>query len=60
MYKNVLEHIDGIEIFPLISLVVFFVFFLAITIWALKADKAYLKKMSNLPFESSSMRGGLK
>ncbi len=25
MYKNVLEHINGIEIFPLISLIVFFI-----------------------------------
>jgi cytochrome c oxidase cbb3-type subunit IV len=60
MYKNVLENINGIEVFPLISLVVFFIFFTVIVIWALKADKSYLNKMSKLPLEENTAAGGSK
>ena len=51
MYKNVLESIGGIEIFPLISLIIFFLFFVFMIIWLFKVDKSYFKKMSNLPLE---------
>jgi hypothetical protein len=60
LYKNVLEHIEGVEVFPLISLVVFFLFFTVIIIWTIKADITYMKKMANLPLEENSNNGGVK
>lgn len=65
MYKNVLENIGGIEIYPLISLIIFFFFFVFIIIWLFKLDKSYLNKMSGLPLEDSinnysDNAGGLK
>ena len=54
MYRNVLEHINGIEIYPLVSLIVFFIFFVLILIWVLKSDKKHLEKMANLPLENSN------
>jgi len=54
MHKNVLESISGIEIYPLISLVIFFAFFIIIIIWLFKVDKLYLEKMSRLPLEDTN------
>lgn len=51
MYKNVLEGINGVDIYPVISLVIFFLFFLGVLIWVLKVDKSYISKMGNLPLE---------
>ncbi len=52
MIKEYLQSIDGVSIYPIISLLIFFVFFAVIIIWMFKVDKNYLKKMSNLPLET--------
>lgn len=49
MYKNVLQAIDGIEVYPLISFTIFFVFFLGLLVYVLVLDKKHVKLMSNLP-----------
>jgi cytochrome c oxidase cbb3-type subunit IV len=54
MYKNVLQAIEGVEIFPLISLVIFFVFFMLVVLWFVKADPQHLKKMAGLPLDPAS------
>jgi hypothetical protein len=53
-FINYLESISGIEIYPMISLSVFFVFFLVLTIWALTANKEHITEMKNIPFEKSN------
>lgn len=52
MYKNVLQSIDNIQIWPVISFVIFFVFFLCLLLWVFTADKKLINKMKNLPIES--------
>jgi cytochrome c oxidase cbb3-type subunit 4 len=52
MYKEVLQSIEGIGIYPIISMIVFVVFFAIVLVWYFKADKKYLKKMSNLPLDN--------
>ncbi len=56
MIRNYLQSIEGIELYPLISLAVFVIFFIAVFIWILKVDKNYIKKMENLPLESENNR----
>ena len=51
MYKEVLQSIEGVGIFPIISMIVFAAFFTVVIIWYFKADKKYLNKMSNLPLD---------
>lgn len=51
MYKDILRDIDNIAIWPTISIVIFFLFFLILIWWVLKADKNFITKMSNKPFE---------
>jgi len=51
--KGPLESIDGVEIYPIISLLIFFVFFAALFWWVITAKKDYIKTVSNLPLEAS-------
>ena len=53
MLKSVLESIEGIDIFPIISLVVFALVFCAMLIWVFKLDKKTVTKMKNLPLEDN-------
>jgi Ca2+/Na+ antiporter len=52
MYKDILQSIEGISVYPIISLIVFVLFFVVILIWMIKVDKKYINKMENLPFEN--------
>ena len=52
--KNHLESITGIEIYPLISLFIFFVFFVVLFWWVITAKKEYIKTVSNLPLENQN------
>jgi Ca2+/Na+ antiporter len=52
MYKDILQSIEGISVYPIISLIVFVLFFAVILIWMIKVDKKYINKMENLPFEN--------
>lgn len=54
MYKNVLQSIQGIEIYPVISLIIFVLFFIMMFIWLWKMDKSYIKEMEALPLENNS------
>lgn len=49
--KGPLESIDGVGIYPLISLLIFFIFFVALFWWVITAKKEYINKVSNLPLE---------
>jgi len=50
-FINYLESIAGVEIYPMISLSLFFLFFLALSIWALTVNKEHIDEMKNIPFE---------
>ena len=54
MYKNVLQAIDGIEIYPLISFTIFFVFFLGLIVYVILMDKKYVKAMSAIACETET------
>ena len=48
---NTLEQIGGVEIFPIISLLIFFVLFSAVTYLVLTSKKEYIEEMKNLPLD---------
>ena len=58
MFKYLFDSMAGVEIFPIISLILFFGLFIGIVIWAIRADKNYLKKMEELPLDVSNNNGG--
>lgn len=49
--KHTMETIDGIAIFPIISFVIFFSFFVGLLIWVSRTDKSYIKHAEELPFK---------
>ena len=51
MFKHYFERIQNVELWPIISLVIFFLFFLALTLWAFRVDKRYINKMKKMPLE---------
>lgn len=54
MLKYIKQHlasISGIEIYPIISFLIFFLFFVGAAMLIMKADKKHIEKMSNLPLE---------
>lgn len=49
--KHNMESISGVEIFPIISLLIFFVFFLVLYTWVFTYKKEKIAEMSNIPFD---------
>lgn len=50
-FINYLTSIAGVEIFPLISLLIFFAFFIALGVYLMKADKTRIQYLEALPFD---------
>lgn len=48
--KHNMETISGIEIFPIISLLIFFTFFVGLFIWVFTYKKERITELSNIPF----------
>lgn len=55
MYKNVLQSIDNIAIWPVISFVIFFLFFICLLWWVFTTKKTFIDKMKSLPLENSGL-----
>jgi cytochrome c oxidase cbb3-type subunit III len=55
-FRNYLETISGIGIFPLISLIIFFVFFISLLIYVLRIDKKTIDRMSNIPLNDGIVK----
>lgn len=53
--KHHMETIGGIEIFPLISFLVFFAFFIAMIAWLVFCNKEEMNKVSHLPLEKNPL-----
>jgi hypothetical protein len=52
--KHNMETIIGIEIFPLISFIIFFAFFVGLLIYVARLSKPYIDKVGGLPLEDES------
>jgi len=52
--KGHMESITGIEIYPLISLLIFFIFFVTLFYWVFTAKKDYITKVSNIPLDNQN------
>lgn len=50
--KNYMVTIDGIEVYPIISLSIFFVFFVLLFWWVFTAKKEYINKVSRFPLDN--------
>lgn len=51
-FINYLESIAGVGLFPMISLSIFFTFFIILTIWVFKVSKERILEMKNIPLDN--------
>jgi cytochrome c oxidase cbb3-type subunit IV len=49
--KHNLETIAGIEIYPLISFIIFFTFFVVLLVWVVTSDKKKIDEIARLPLD---------
>ena len=49
-----MESIEGVATYPMISLLIFFVFFVLLFWWVFTARKEYIKEVSELPLEENN------
>ncbi len=52
--KGNLENIDNVQIYPMISLLIFFVFFVVLFYWVITAKKEHITEVSNIPLEDDT------
>lgn len=57
-FRTYLENIVGIEIFPLISLIIFFGFFISLLVFVFGIDKKSIRNMSSLPLNDGVIKKG--
>ena len=51
MFKHYFERIENIEIWPIISLAIFFIFFICLLLWVFRTDKSFINKMKKMPLD---------
>lgn len=51
MYKYLLQSVENINWLAIGPLLMFFIFFVTVTIITLRKKKTYIERMSNLPLE---------
>ncbi len=51
MFKHYFELVQNVAIYPIISLIIFFGFFVLMLIYMLRLKKSYVQKMKELPLE---------
>lgn len=54
-FRNYLESIVGVGIYPVITLLIFFIFFSLLTAWVLWSRKQKFTEISNLPLDGSEL-----
>ena len=54
MYNNVLQGIEHIAIWPVISFVIFFIFFLCLLWYVVTVDPEFIQQMKNMPIQDAS------
>jgi len=50
-FKRYAETIAGVNVYPKISLIIFFVFFIALLWFTFRADKKYIQEQANIPLD---------
>lgn len=55
MKKDILSSIENIEIYPIISLLIFVLFFVGMFIWVIRVDKNYVAEMKEMPLKDKTL-----
>ena len=55
MYKDILLTITGIQVFPIISLILFVIVFTSILVATLRMDRARAERLATLPLDDETV-----
>lgn len=55
MFRNYLESIAGIGIYPLISFIIFFLFFIGVSWYVFTAKREFIDEMKNYPLRNDNL-----
>jgi hypothetical protein len=50
-FVHYLEKISGVSIYPVLSFLIFSIFFLVVFVWVLKTDRKRMQEMSRIPLD---------
>ncbi|WP_162419147.1 cbb3-type cytochrome c oxidase subunit 3 [Cyclobacterium roseum] len=56
MQKEILRSIENIEIYPIISLLIFVIFFVGMFWWVVRVDKNYIDHMKEMPLKDEPQK----
>lgn len=54
--RQFLNGVQGVDIYLIISLLIFFSFFIGMLIWLLRAKKSYIEEVKNIPFNEQAQK----
>lgn len=54
MEKEVLQNMLGVEIYPVVALIMFMLFFFLMLGWIFSLKKQYITEMENIPLEDNN------
>ncbi len=54
LVSHYLQEITGVQIYPLISFILFFTIFMLVLFVVIRTDKKYMKEMAAMPLESEN------
>jgi len=54
--KHNMETIAGVEIYPILSLLIFFLFFVGLAVWVFSYSRDSIKRLSNIPLTDDNLQ----
>ena len=51
MISNYLSSIENVNIYPIVTLILFFIVFVGVVIWIFTRDKEYITELENIPLD---------
>ncbi len=54
MLSENLSALEGVSIYPIVSLIIFFLVFAFAIVWVIKLDKKYINRMESIPLDFNS------
>ncbi|AFD06478.1 Cbb3-type cytochrome oxidase component FixQ [Solitalea canadensis] len=54
-FINYLESISGVGVYPMISFMIFFIFFIGLGVYVFKTPKRYIDEVSNIPLDGTDI-----
>lgn len=54
--RQFLNDVQGVDIYLIISLLIFFTFFVGMLIWLVRVNKKYIQEAKNIPFNDQPQK----